>query len=58
MKTLTVYVGDNYFRYHELFSMHLYELKDVLSIYRRCRDTGKEELIACFKSWDYLLIEE
>jgi len=58
LKTLKVYCGDSYFIYHDLYSLHLFEIGEALQVFKIDKVTGQEHLTACFKNWDYLLIEE
>jgi len=58
-RTLIIYQKDSYYRYYDLYLDNLYEIdsNNNLKIYNRCRTSGKETLRACFKTWDYFVIE-
>jgi len=60
MKTLIVYTRDSYYKYEELYSKHIFEVKElrVLYVYTLSKITGEEVLVACFNTWDYFIIEE
>lgn len=60
MKTLIVYIKDSYYKFHELYKKHVYEITDVglLKVYTLDPHTGEEVLEACFNQWTYFLIDE
>ena len=59
MKTLKVYTSTSHQVYSRLYEEHLYEIdKDnLLTIIKRNTSTGEEVLIACFRNWEYFIIE-
>lgn len=59
MKTLVVHHGESYHKFEGAYSKFLFEIEgDVFKLYQRDPHTGDERLYACFKDWDYFLIEE
>ena len=58
-KTLIVYMGDSYYKYHRLYSEHIFSVNESshLCIYKRNPHTGKEREVARFRTWDYFLVE-
>ncbi len=60
MKTLIVYANDSVYKYNDLYLLHCYEIDEnkILKVTRRNLQTGEERDFACFKEWDYFIIEE
>ncbi len=58
-KTLIVYIGDTYYKYHRLYSECLFSVNDSshLCVYERNIHTGEEKDVARFRTWDYFVIE-
>jgi len=57
-RTLIVYVNDSHYKYYNLFVDHLYEISDSnLIVYSRDSSSGEEKTIACFRTWDYFIID-
>ena len=57
-KELIVYVKDSYYKYQQLFVDFLYEInvEGHFCVYERLKTSGEEKLVACFRNWDYFLI--
>lgn len=58
-KTLVVYLGDSYYKYHGIYAQHLFTINDAshLCVYERNAHTGEERDVARFRNWDYFLVE-
>ncbi len=59
MKTLILHHHDSYHKFEGIFSVYVFEIKDgYFYIYWRDSLSGEETIHACFKDWDYFLVEE
>lgn len=59
MKTLVVYINDSYYKFDDLFSSKIYSIIDnQLTVMQISKIDGSEHIIACFRNWDYFVIEE
>lgn len=58
-KTLIVYMGESYYKYHGLYSEYLFNVNNDshLCVYERDAHTGEEKDVARFRSWDYFIVE-
>ena len=60
MKTLVVYHSGSINKFEEVFNLYTFSVEDSgeLLVHRRDPHTGEESIKACFKSWEYFMIEE
>lgn len=60
MKTLVIHHHESYHRFKGLYTNFLFQIEDNgrFNLYSRHPSSGEECLCACFKDWDYFLVEE
>lgn len=60
MKTLILHYDGSYHKFENIYDKLQFEIKEdkILYIYLRDPTSGEELLHACFKKWDYFIIEE
>jgi hypothetical protein len=58
-KTLIIYIKDSHYKYYDLYSLHLFNVDGdgFLSVLARDPSTGEESSVACFRNWDYFIID-
>lgn len=59
MKTLTIYIKDSIFKYHNIYRdyTHICGEDNILRVFKRNTINGEEDEHAIFREWDYYLLE-
>lgn len=60
MKNLCIYHKESYQKYNQLYTSYTFEIDEtlILQIFKLSKTTGEPQLIACYKEWDYFMIDE